>query len=338
MSDESESVVGGIDRLTAFVPPSLNVYQLGVLVVAILGAITVPFWAGGATYVLATASLWAVFAMGWDIISGHTGYISFGHSLLSGSAAYTTALLVYNVDPHLPILVTFPLSVLVAVIVGLIFALPSLRLKGPYFSLVTFVSVLIALKLVNIFSTYTNGELGIQSIPTLTYDNTLLYYETLALAFVVAGVLLYVSRSNVGRILLAIRESEETVEAAGLDTTKFKLWAFTLSSITMGIGGAMLAHFYGTVSPSNALVNSNSIEMIAMAAVGGMGTILGPMCGAYLLVFLRDSVFQNVFDLGPSARFVALWAVVLVLFVVTPDGIFVRGWRYLGSLGGEDDE
>lgn len=313
-----------------------NRYQLGFLVAAFVGLLTVPFWGTQFVYVLAFANIWVIFAASWDIISGHTGYISFGHSFISGLAAYTTALLIFNVDQNMTIYVTFPLSVLVALLAGLFFALPSLRLRGPYFSLLTFVSVLIAFKMVYVFSAYTNGEMGIGGISVLSYNNTELYYLTLIPALLIVAVLLFVSRSNVGTVLLAIRENEPAVSAAGLDTTKFKLWGFVLSAIPMGIGGAMLAHFYGNVEPIGVLIVDRSIEMIAMAAVGGMGTILGPFGGAYLLVFLRDSLFR-IF-LGPNARWVALWLTVLILLVYAPEGIFRRLWRFLGDLGGAGDE
>ena len=328
--ESSQSVLGRVFNAEA------NRYQLGFLAVAFVGLVTVPFWNPGLTYVFAFANIWVIFAVSWDIISGHTNYISFGHSFLSGLAAYTTALLTFNVDPNMSIYVTFPLSVAVAVVAGLVFALPSLRLSGPYFSLLTFVSVLIATKAVYIFSEYTNGEMGISTVSVLTFDNTEMFYYTLVPALLIAGILLYISRSNVGLVLKAIGQNESAVEAAGLDTTKFKLWGFVYSAIPMGIGGALLAHFFGNVEPIAFLIVDRSIEMIAIAAVGGMGTILGPVGGAYLLIFLRDELFRTF--LGPNARWVAVWSVVLVLLVTSPEGIFTRFWRFLDRLGGDASE
>ncbi|MDX1747458.1 MAG: branched-chain amino acid ABC transporter permease, partial [Halobacteriales archaeon] len=207
--------------------------------------------------------------------------------------------------------------------------------SGPYFSLLTFVSVLIASKAVFIFSEYTNGEMGISTVSVLTFDNTEMFYLTLVPALLIAGVLLYISRSNVGLVLKAIGQNEPAVEAAGLDTTKFKLWGFVYSAIPMGIGGALLAHFFGNVEPIAFLIVDRSIEMIAIAAVGGMGTILGPVGGAYLLIFLRDELFRAF--LGPNARWVAVWSVVLILLVTSPEGIFTRLWRFLDRLGADED-
>ncbi|WP_299266444.1 branched-chain amino acid ABC transporter permease [Halorientalis sp.] len=311
----------------------VNLYQGGVLAVLLVSLVTVPVWAPPWAYLFALANIWAIFAASWDIISGHTNYISFGHSFISGAAAYTTALLTFNVNPDMAIYITFPLSVIVAVVAALVFALPSLRLSGPYFSLLTFVSVLVATKAVFIFSTYTNGEMGISTVSVLTFDTTMLFYYTLVPAVIITGALLYISRSNVGKVLKAIGQNEAAVEAAGLDTTRFKLWGFVYSAIPMGIGGALLAHFYGNVEPIAFLIVDRSIEIIAIAAVGGMGTILGPAGAAYLFLFLRDEVFKAF--LGPNARWVAIWSVVLVLLVLSPQGVLKRLWTFLGNLGGD---
>jgi len=310
-----------------------NRYQLAVLVVAILGLVTIPVWAPSLTYVFAFANIWVIFVVSWDIISGHTNYISFGHSFISGIAAYTTALLTFNVNPEMAMYITLPLSVIMAVVAALVFALPALRLSGPYFSLLTFVSVLVATKAVYIFSQYTNGEMGISTVSVLTFDNTTMFYYTLIPAAVVTGLLLYISRSDVGMVLKAIGQNEVAVEAAGLDTTRFKIWGFVYSAIPMGFGGALLAHFFGNVEPIAFLIVDRSIEMIAIAAVGGMGTILGPAGAAYILIYLRDDLFRTF--LGPNARWVAVWSVILILLVYSPQGILKRFWTYLGDLGGD---
>ncbi|GAD53810.1 branched-chain amino acid transport system permease protein LivM [Halarchaeum acidiphilum MH1-52-1] len=313
-----------------------NRYQLTFLSVSLILLATGPLWAtNDLAFTLALGSVWAVMAMGWDIISGHTDYVSFGHSFIAGLAAYSTALIAYNISPSVPMYVTIPLSIFVAFAGGMVFAFPSLRLRGPYFSLITLVAVFISLKLVVIFSTYTNGALGIGSVPIFTYDVTTMYYVTLVVAAVMGVGLYTVSRSHVGRVFKAIGENERVVEEAGLSTVKFKLWAFTLSAIATGVGGVMLAHFYGTVSPANVLDVKNTVNMIAMSAMGGMGTVLGPLSGAYLIVFLRDYFFASF--LGPNARYAAVWAVVLAVLVFIPEGVVAWTWRKLGEYGEDDD-
>ncbi|WP_265110448.1 branched-chain amino acid ABC transporter permease [Halosolutus halophilus] len=311
--------------------------QLGVLLVSLVALVAAPAWApllaGNYMRTLTLACIWAIFAMGWDIQSGYTGYISFGHSVLSAAAGYTTALLVVNVSPDLGLVVTIPMSILAALVVGLLIGLPSLRLSGPYFSLVTFVSVLLFYRLTIGFSETLGGENGFQAVEVFTWDFTVRYYYMLVPMLLIAVALTFVARSNVGMVLVAIRENERAVAAAGLNPTKFKLWSFALSSITMGIGGVLLAHFGGNVDPATFVVVDRSIEMIAMAVIGGMSSVLGPIGGAFLFVLLRDEVLRLWF--GHSTRWLVLWFLVLLVLVFARNGLFRWFWHTVGSIGGD---
>ncbi|SDJ84308.1 branched-chain amino acid ABC transporter permease [Natronorubrum texcoconense] len=341
------SIADGYNDRFGQVFGELNGLQFALIIGSLLVLLLVPVWApllgmSGLLRTLALASIWAILAMGWDIQSGYTGYISFGHAVLSGGAAYTTALLIGNVNPDLSLAVTLPLSVLAALTIGLVIAVPSLRLKGPYFSLVTFVAGLIFYQLTYAFSDYTGGELGVRvgridftvgGFEITTFDPVMRYYVMLVPMLLIAVTLLYVARSNVGMIFVAIRENETAVSAAGIDTTKFKIWSFVLSSIPMGIGGWLLAHFYGTVNPLNFLLVDRSIELIAMAVVGGMSSILGPIGGAFLVIVLREEVLR-IF--GATGRWVMLWTLILLVLVFARDGLFRKLWHYLGRLGSRD--
>ncbi|AJF25129.1 branched-chain amino acid ABC transporter permease [Haloarcula sp. KBTZ06] len=305
--------------------------QLLLLLVAFGGLVTAPLWGQDYLRPLTLGAVWAVFAMGWDIQSGYTGYISFGHSALSGAAGYTTGLLVLHLNPELSLFVTVPLSILATTVLGLAIAVPSLRLRGPYFSLVTFVTVLLFYRLTKALSHWTNGLRGIR-VDVFTYDLTLQYYMVVVPMLAVAATLTYVGRSDVGTVLVAIRENEDAVSAAGLDPTKFKLWSFVLSAVPMGIGGVLLAHVNAGVDPQTFVIVDNSIQMIAMAVIGGMSSILGPLGGAFLFVGLRD-VF--LVGLGEELRWLALWLLVLLVLVFARDGLFRLLWRALGALGGD---
>ncbi|WP_254763304.1 branched-chain amino acid ABC transporter permease [Natrinema marinum] len=315
----------------------MNGLQFVLIVGTLVGLLTAPLWGNYALIQsMVAASIWAILAMGWDIQSGYTGYISFGHSVLSGGAAYTTAMLIHNVNPELPLLVTIPVSVLAALGIGLLIALPSLRLSGPYFSLITFVAVLIFYRMMNPFSEYTGGETGLSGLEKI-FDVTApaaSYYLFLLPMLAVAAALLIVARSNIGLILVAIRENESAVEAAGINATKFKIWSFVLSSIPMGIGGVLLAHRFGNVDPATFIVVDNSIEMIAMAVVGGMSSILGPLGGAFLIILLEDVVLHAL-GLEAELRWAILWAIVLAILVFARDGLFRKLWHGLERLGGD---
>lgn len=193
----------------------MNTVQFAFIAASVLALLTAPFWSAmlpshlALMQALTIACIWAIFAMGWDIQSGYTGYISFGHSVLSGAAGYTTAMLIYNVDPNMSLWITIPLSIIVTVLIGLVIALPSLRLRGPYFSLITFAAVLVFYRMLRPLSEYTGGETGIsRNIYTYGSDTTILgfelfyyevrYYIALVPMLLVALGLLYISRSNNG--------------------------------------------------------------------------------------------------------------------------------------------
>jgi len=341
-----DSVLGPVDRALT---PAANAFnrtlgayfgemtgvQFGLLFVTLVGLVTGGVWAplvsGTMLRTLALASVWAIFAMSWDIQSGYTGYISFGHSVLSGAAAYTTALLLANVNPEMSFAVTAVLSVLVTLVVGLLIALPTLRLQGPYFSLITFVSVLLFFRMTTAYDAL-GGIPGFGAPEVFTWDPLLRYYYMLVPMLVVALALTFMARSNLGMILVAIRENEPAVSAAGLNPTKFKIWSFVLSSIPMGIGGVLLVGLYGNVDPNTFILVDNSIEMIAMAVLGGMGSILGPMGGAFLFEMLNHELLGN---LSREIRYMILWTLVLLVLVFARRGLFRKIWHRLGAVGGE---
>ena len=309
--------------------------QFGLIFGALIALLTAGLWAplvsGSLLRTMALASIWGIFAMSWDIQSGYTGYISFGHSVLSAAAAYTTALLLVHVNPELSFWITAPLSVLAALVLGLLIALPTLRLEGPYFSLITFVAVLLFYRLTTAYSEL-GGIPGFSAPDVFTWDPTMRYYYMLVPMLLIALVLTFLARSNLGMILVAIRENESAVSAAGIDPTKFKVWSFVLSSVPMGIGGVLLVGFTGNVDPYTFVIVDNSIEMIAMAVLGGMSSILGPLGGAFLFEFLYHEVLHGF---STPVRYLFLWTLVLLILVFARDGLFRKIWHRLGAVRGD---
>lgn len=269
--------------------------------------------------VLTMANFLAIFAMSWDILSGYTGQISFGHAFFIGAAGYTSALL--NFYLKLPLWLTIPTGVVAAVVMGLLVAVPALRLRGPYFSLVTLILPIVALKLVLIFSHFTGGELGQFGLTSLTQargfilNRRINYFYSLGLMVLVAGALLLIARSKIGKIFEAIRENEEAVEAAGINTAKYKILSFIISSFVAGLGGAFYVHYWGSLIPSTVLSLTLSVELIIASVAGGVGTILGPLLGAYLLVG-GQRWFENLAGRFPTLGFLSKWSMLIFLVLL----------------------
>lgn len=328
--------------------------QLAFLVVSFLLLLTGGFWGAGVVVfepgtglvatswlrTMALASCWAIFAMGWDIQSGYTGYISFGHSALSGGAAYATAIMLNEISMGLPFYITAPVSVTVAVLIGLIIALPSLRLQGPYFSLVTFAAVLLFYS-ATLAIDVLGGSAGLVVNRLVPIQGAIgpigfvRYYMMLLPMLAIAIVLTVLARSNYGLIFTAIRENEDAVSAAGINPTKFKIWSFFLSAVVMGIGGVMLASFYSNVGPTTFVQVDRSIEMIAMAVVGGMASVLGAMGGAFVFFLLRNEILGLFID-ESALRLMLLFILVVVILVFARDGLFRKLWHRLGEIGRDD--
>ncbi len=318
----------------------MNGLQFAVISLGFAAIATVPFWSPFYSETLnitfAVASIWAIFAMSWDIQSGYTGYISFGHSVLSGAAGYTIGLLILHYDPSMGPATTIPVAVLASLVLGLVIAVPSLRLRGPYFSLITLVGVLLFTNLIFAFSGWTNGELGIHQVDPFTYEPWVRYYYMAIPMLLVALGLIYISRSNVGMVLVTIRENERAVSSAGLDPTKFKISSFVLSSIPMGIGGALLVYYGRAINPTSFVEISNSIEIIAIAVIGGMGSVVGPLFGSFLFFFLEEEFLRDVIG-DSSLRTLVLWLFVLSVLVFARNGVFRVIWHGLGAVRGDSE-
>lgn len=275
---------------------------------------------------LMLANIYAVYAMGWDILSGYTGQISFGHSLFIGLGAYTSGLLTLYFG--VPLWAAMFTGGVIAMLGGIMLAFPALRLHGPYFSLITLVAPLIANRIVQIFSKITGGEYGLQckfDLETLTskcvtnasevlgLSLNQSYYISIGIVMAVLVGLFLLARSRIGKIFEAIREDELSAESAGINTAKYKTLAFAISAFIVGLAGTFHAHFFfnGYV-PRSILGLDTSIEILLAAVLGGIGTIIGPFLGAYLLIVGRDSLGF----LGEWRMLVFATLALIILFVL----------------------
>ena len=295
------------------------------------------------TRLLVMAAYLAIFAMSWDMMSGYTGYVSFGHPFLIGLAAYVSAFLSHQEGfqpAHLvlPLYITIPLGIAAAVGGGMLFFLPSMRVRGPYFSLVSlaFMEILHRL-IIAIRPEYTGGDRGLPALPAVVTGAVPNYYLSLGLMFTVAIGLWYVSRSNVGNVLNAIRMDEDVVEASGISTYRFKRFAFLLSAVTAGLGGAFYTHYLQSISPRRAFSATFLLDIIIAAVIGGMGTITGPIFGGYFLTFILEYLRPYLFG---QWRLFAYALVAIFIVIYRPKGFYgivqdIRSWFQRRRTGGE---
>ncbi len=274
--------------------------------------------------ILTLANTWAVFAMSWDILSGYTGQINFGHSLSIGLGGYFSALSAIWFD--WPAIVTILVGGIIAALGYILLALPAARLHGPYLSLVTLIAALAAERIIRILKIESSGAEGAIIDPTKlklwqSPENffTDPYYFSTILVLSVGLILVIIGRSRIGKIFEAIRESEDAAKAAGLNTTKYKVLAFAISGFFGGLAGAFYTYQIGSVSPASHFLLDISVFCIVASVIGGMGTIIGPMAGGYLFILIQE--FGR--SLG-SSRFLSLFLVAFAILYFMPRGFLTE--------------
>jgi branched-chain amino acid transport system permease protein len=253
--------------------------------------------------------MWIALAESWNIISGLTGYVSFGHVAFFGVGAYATAILV--VRAGWPWLAASLAGGVAACGLALIIGYPCLRLKGPYFAIAMLGLNEVLRALVSYFEGLTGGGNGL-SLPTLQVSVPIYYAMAATAAAVIALAYLLVS-SRFGLRLMTIREDEVAAEAMGIDTARHKLYAFLLSAVGPGIVGGLAARDMGYIEPVSVFPLATTITMIVMVLFGGKGTVWGPVLGAVVLFVFQEIVWARFIYLHQLLFGALIVAVVLLM-------------------------
>ena len=264
--------------------------------------------------IFALASIFAIFAASWDLLSGYTGQMNFGHAFFFGVGAYSSALLNYHA--HIPIWGCIPLGALVAVLAGLIIGIPCLRLRGTYLALTTLAFPIILMGIVFALPNLTGGELGISGIDRLARSPVAKYYIVAITMLGLCTIMWAITDSNTGIIFHAIREDEVAVRAAGINTTLYKLLAFSLSGFFAGVAGGLYAHFMRFAGPP-VLEVSLSFQVVIWSIFGGIVSIYGPVGAVFILFPLLE--FLRFWE---EYRMLMFACIILFILLYMPDGLF----------------
>ena len=265
------------------------------------------------------ALVWVIAAQGQNLIQGYTGYVSIVQAGFMGIGAYSTALM--GLHFGLPVWLTIALAPFVTAIFAVATGYPCLRVKGHYFAIVTLAfNMVIFIVLMN-FTELTQGEAGITGIPKpggelIDFSARVVYYYFVLIAAVLMTLLAaLIVRSRIGRTLVAIRQNEDLVGALGIAAWRYKLFAFVTSAMFAGFAGALYAHYQSFINPEIFGV-AQSLDAILAVILGGSGTIMGPVVGAFFVVFLPEYLrFADSFRL-------ILYGLILVLATIfMPRGI-----------------
>ncbi len=291
----------------------MNWRPLALLLAAIVLA-ALPFGVSGyALGVLTLAYYFGVFSMSWDLLFGFAGEVNFGPTFLIGVGAYSAGLL--NVHGW-PIPLSVAAGAAASVIAGLLLALPALRLRGPYFGLVTLVAVLLLQQVIVIFAGTTGGEIGLSLPDVLSVDARTNYWYGFGFMVVSAALLTGLARSPVGLILQAAGQDPIEAQALGFNVAKHKLAAFSVSALFSGLSGALMVFYLGTASVGTVVDVAIAVQVIIAVVLGGRRTILGGMIGSMFLI-IAGEILRPLGQL--STLVVSAIALAVILFF--PDGL-----------------
>lgn len=285
-----------------------------VLVVLALAAAALPMLAGDYFVgVGLSVLLYIALTQSWVVLSGMTGYVSLGHVVFYGLGGYAAALL----WGELPLAAIVALAGLAAFALAVLIGLPVLRVRGPYFVILTFGVAELAKYLV----IAVEGWLGKYSRVLFgAPDLATLFYIMLALAAAATAITFAVRGSRFGRGLLAIRENEEAAETVGIPTVRFKLIAFGLSALIPGMAGAVMALRSSYFEPQQLFDPVVSFTIVTMAVVGGSDDVKGPLLGAAAFVLLSELLWAN----APQLYMILLGLLLIVFVMFMPDGLAGR--------------
>jgi branched-chain amino acid transport system permease protein len=243
------------------------------------------YWLG----VLIVSMYFALLSAGWNLLAGYTGQFSLAPATFAMLGAYGTGLLAYHwqVSPWLGI----PAGIVVAALIGMALGRVVMRLRGPYLALTTLSFAEIMRIVIGNSYEFTRGDLGL-SVPGLTDVRLVWYYVFLATVVAVQLGLYALLKSRAGLYLQAIRDDEIGASSRGVGTVFWKTAAFTVSTAISGLAGVMYAHFSQLVSPELGLILQSGL-VICMVFIGGIGSLIGPLIGAFL-VYLSSEALREV--------------------------------------------
>jgi branched-chain amino acid transport system permease protein len=311
---------------------------------AVLAILLIAFPAFAGPYALSVATLILYFAytgQAWNVMMGFAGQLSLGHALYVGLGAYATAALYvhFGIGPWLGL----PVALAIAVAAGAVIGFLAFRfgVGGVYFAILTIAFAEFARIGFDHFR-WVGGSSGF-FLPVANYTRndlwnlrgnpTMFYYVMLTLtvaAFVLCRVLL---RSRVGYYWQAIREDETAARSLGIDTFRYKMYAVVISAGMTAVAGVFFAFYYNNLFPEQVFHISRSIELILGPIIGGIGTLFGPIIGAFLLTGMSELMQELLALLGldaPGAKQVFYGVCLLVVVLALPDGIWPWLARKLG--------
>ncbi len=296
------------------------------------GLLLAPAAVQGAFYqrMLALMLLTAIVSSAWNLVGGYAGQVSFGHAIFFGAGAYLPALMYsrWQAAPTLGI----PIGVAVAVVIAIAIGVPTFRLRGHYFSMATIaVAELIRILVSN--WPFLGAAIGLEgpasarSIWDLTFRSAVPYYYIfLGVLAALLGLSYGIEQTRIGYYLRAIRAGEQAARSLGVPVRRYKLYALVLSAAFTALAGSLYVLMIGFVDPDSGLGILVSVQPVIVAALGGAGTLFGPLLGAAILVPLQH-VANTLFGGGGTGLTYIFYGGIIILLSLFEPGGLLELWR-----------
>lgn len=311
---------------------SLQTINVKIVLVAFAVCLAIPLVIRDAfmIHVLTLIAIFTIYASSWNLLAS-SGQGSLGHAAFLGIGGFVSSLLAINLG--VPPIIGIFLGGAFSAGIGFLIGITCVRLEAWFLAMVTFGFSIIAETLVSQFDDVTHGILGFRT-PLLVPSGLPFYYFAVLIGGLSVVVIYFIMKSKIGLAFRAIHQNVSEASMIGINTAKYKLYAFILSTFFAGISGALYAHFLRYISVS-VFAAGNSFKPLMMSVIGGLGTIEGPIIGAVIMVaidsllpnidtFLQpalSSLFPAVSNVGPPIRLLGLGIFLVIVVVFLPKGV-----------------
>jgi branched-chain amino acid transport system permease protein len=275
-----------------------------------------------------TMLMYSALALSWNFIGGFTGYPSFATAAFFGLGAYVGGVLQ---NKGVPMVVAWLAAGVLVLAFAAAVGRAILHLKGHYFAIASLVIADVLREVINGLTDLTGGGMGLNlAAPKLGVNQQaqLFYFAMFAIAAAALAATVLLDRSRLGFGLRCIEQNEDAAIRIGIGTARFKTAAFALSSVFVGMAGAVYASWTGYIDPGEAFEVLISVKPIVMTLLGGAGSVLGPVYGAFLFLVLEETVWRNFLKIHSGV----LGTLVVLLILFLPRGIMGTGtWQWLAG-------
>lgn len=274
--------------------------------------------------------IFTLYASSWNLLAS-SGQGSLGHAAFLGIGGFTSSLLAihWGIPPIIGIFIAGAFSAAIGFLIGI----TCVRLKAWYLAMVTFGFSVITKTLFSHFGEETGAILGFTTPPLVFSSRLPFYYLAFLITITSVAAIYFIMKSKMGLAFKAIHQNAAEASMVGINTAKYKLYAFVISTFFAGLSGAIYSHFLGYIQIA-IFSADNSFKPLMMSVIGGLGTIEGPIIGSIVMVFIDDfmvnidpllsvlsPLFPAVSNVGPSIRLVGLGIFLVVIVIYLPKGI-----------------